>query len=201
MTIFKYLVHFLILELKFSFSIQNCLVLQSSNTFGGSRSGECFDFQVADIKEIIVHTKSNFVGFTFKFNNQTIKSFLENSSCFFNNFTIDFSSIDLIGVNVYLGKGVEGIQFQYYNSTSNISQISEMMGQSTGCFYYLNSSNLNINYLKIISIQGCVDDKGSNYFPFLSFSYSFSKCSLYRLPQTLNITTAGISKIYNYNFE
>jgi hypothetical protein len=158
---------------------QNCLVLQSTNFYGGQRStfdqNLCFEVQVADLKEIIVHTNSNLVGFTFNFKDGTTRNFTETSGST-NDFLIDLSTSDLIGCTIYVVEGIEGLEFQLYDWNKNEESFSAVMGQSGDCFSYFNSSSLNIEYLKIDSIQGCIDNKESNYFPFLSFSYSFSQC-------------------------
>jgi hypothetical protein len=157
----------------------NCLVLQATNFYSASKStfdpNSCFEVQIADLKEMIVHTQSSIVGFTFNFNDNTTKSYIENSTEL-NNFTINLRSIDLIGVNIYIENGVEGLQFQLFDWNLNKESISLTMGQSSGCLHYLNSSSVKIKYFKIDSIRGCVDEKISNYFPFLAFSYSFSQC-------------------------
>jgi hypothetical protein len=169
------------------------MVLQSTNSYGGRRSNfdqnSCFKVQVADLKEMIVHTQSNVVGFTFIFKNETIQSYRESS--YTKVFYINLRTSDLIGSKIYVGGGIEGLQFQLYDWSSNKESFSEIMGQSSGCFSYFNSNFMNINYLKIDSIQGCFDAKESNYCPFLSFSYSFSQCSFVNLSTTLKTTTTG----------
>jgi hypothetical protein len=96
----------------------------------------------------------------------------------------------LIGVNIYIENGVEGLQFQLFDWNLNKESISKTMGQSSGCLHYLNSSSVKIKYFKIDSIRGCVDEKISNYFPFLEFSYSFSQCPF------RNTSTTITSKSY-----
>jgi hypothetical protein len=144
---------------------QNCLVLQSTNFYGGQRStfdqNLCFEVQVADLKEIIVHTNSNLVGFTFNFKDGRTRNFMETSGST-NDFQIDLSTSDLIGCTIYVGEGIEGLEFQLYDWNTNEESFRAVMGQSSGCFSYFNSSSLNIKYLKIDSIQGCIDKKGSN---------------------------------------
>ena len=174
---------------------QNCLVLQSTNFYGGLRStfdqNLCFEVQVGDLKEIIVHTNSNLVGFTFNFKDGTTQNFMETSGST-NNSRIDLTTSDMIGCKIYLGEGIEGLVFQLYDWNKNQESFSTVMGQSGDCFSYFNSSSLNIKYLKIDSIQGCIDKKGSNYFPFLSFSYSFAQCPFRTLPSTFIDTTSTI---------
>jgi hypothetical protein len=171
----------------------NCLVLQATNFYSASKStfdpNSCFEVQISDLKEMIVHTQSSIVGFTFNFNDNTTKSYIENSTEL-NNFTINLRSIDLIGVNIYIENGVEGLQFQLFDWNLNKKSISQTMGQSSGCLHYLNSSSVKINYFKIDSLRGCVDEKISNYFPFLAFSYSFSQCPF------RNVSTILTSKSY-----
>jgi hypothetical protein len=158
---------------------QNCLVLQSTNIYGGQKytfdKNSCFEVLVADLKEIIVHAQMNVVGFTFNFTNGKVQSFMElfeNTS----HFRIDLITSHLIGAKINVGEGIEGLQFQLYDWKTNQESFSEIIGKSSGYFSYFNSNFMNINYLKIDSIQGCIDRKGSNYFPCLSFSYSFSEC-------------------------
>ena len=184
---------YLMILLQITEAQNNCLVLQSTNIYGGQRSNfqKCFDIQIDNLTEIIVHTKSNVVGFTFNFNDGKIISFLETSGST-NNYTIDLIKNELIGANIFIGEGIEGLQFQLYNFNTNNVTLSEMMGQSIGCFSYFNSSSMKINYLKVDSIHGCVDDKNSNYFPFLSFSNSFSQCPF---RQTSTILISGTSAV------
>jgi hypothetical protein len=153
---------------------QNCLVLESTNFYGEPRStfdpNSCFDVQVAYLKEMTIHVQLS-VGFTFTFNDGTSKKFMESSN-FSKSFSIDLSTNDIIGANIYAEDGINCIQFQLFDWNSNKVSLSEMMGQSSGCFSYFNSSFMKIKYLKIDSIQGCIDNKESNYFPFLLFSFS-----------------------------
>ena len=140
----------------------NCLVLQSTNIFGAQRSTfdptSCFDVEISDLKHIVVHSKLNVVGFTFVFLDGHSTNFIEISGST-NQFQIDLTRIDLIGANIFIGEGIEGLQFQLFNWSSNNAELSEMMGQSTGCFSYFNSSSLNIKYLQIKSFHGCVDNQ------------------------------------------
>jgi hypothetical protein len=158
----KFLFLMIILEVT---GAQNCLILQLKNIYGSQRStfdqNLCFEVQVADLKEIIVHTNSNLVGFTFNFKNRTTRNFTETSGST-NDFLIDLSTSDLIGCTIYVGEGIEGLVFQLYDWNKNQESFSAVMGQSGDCFSYFNSSSLNIKYLKIDSIQGCIDKKGSN---------------------------------------
>jgi hypothetical protein len=175
---------------------QNCLVLQSTNFYGGQRStfdqNLCFEVQVGDLRGIIVHTNSNLVGFTFNFINGTTRNFTETSDST-KDFLIDLSTSDLIGCTIYVGEGIEGLEFQLHEWNTNEESFSTVMGQSGDCFSYFNSSSLNIEYLKIDSIQGCIDNKESNYFPFLSFSYSFSQCPF--KSSITSLTTDLISRL------
>ena len=158
----------------------SCLVLHSSNSFGSSRSGSCFEVSVADLNQLIIYTQSNIVGFLFTLNDGTNRTFLENS-IYSNNYTIGLSNKAIIGVNVYIGQGVEGLQFQFDDSTS-----TQIFGRSSGCLYYLNSTFMKIQYFLINSIHGCIDNVNSSYFPYIAFSYSFSKC-----PSILSSTTTN----------
>jgi hypothetical protein len=175
---------------------QICSVLQSKNIYGSKRSNFdqnlCFEVQVDDLKEIIVHTNLNLVGFTFNFKDGTTRNFMETSGSS-NDFRIDLSTSDLIGCKIYVGEGIEGLEFQLYDWITNQESSSAVMGQSGGCFSFFNSSSLNIKCLKIDSIQGCIDKNGSSYFPFLSFSYSFSQCPFRTLSSTNIDTTSTIT--------
>jgi hypothetical protein len=97
---------------------------------------------------MIVHIQSSIVGFTFNFNDNTTKSYIENSTKL-NNFSVNLREIDLIGVNIYIENGVEGLQFQLFDWNLNKESISKTMGQSSGCLHYLNSSSVKIKYFKI----------------------------------------------------
>jgi hypothetical protein len=162
-----------------SAAAHNCLVLQSTNVYGDMRSqfdqNSCFDVQIVDLSEVIAHVKSNIVGFTFNFKDGKSQSFIETSGCT-KNIRIDLLTNELIGGHIYVGEGIEGLQFKSHDWSTNQETLHKMMGQSSGCFSSFDSNSLKINFLKIDSIHGCIDKKGSNYFPFLSFSYSFSQC-------------------------
>jgi hypothetical protein len=97
---------------------QTCLILQSKNIYGGQipsfDQNLCFEVQVADLKEIIVHTNLNLVGFTFNFKDGTTRNFMETSGSS-NDFQIDLSTSDLIGCKIYVGEGIEGLEFQLYD--------------------------------------------------------------------------------------
>ncbi len=118
----------------------NCLILQSTNIYGNQRStfdqNSCFEVQVADLKEIIVHTNLNLVGFTFNFKDGTTQNFMETSGST-NNYHIDLSTSDLIGCKIYLGEGIEGLDFQLYDWNTNQESLSAILGQSSSCFSFL----------------------------------------------------------------
>ena len=163
----------------------NCLALESTNSYGGSRSGSCFEVLVSHLKGIIVHTQTSVVGFTFIFTNGSNTSFLENP-VITNSVNIDLTSMYLTGLNVYTNPGVHGIQFILSNSVS-----TQTIGDSSGrCFDYLNSTFLKSQYLEIKMIYGCIDNNNSQYFPYLALSYSFSQC-----PLRTTITTTSTTSI------
>ena len=149
----------------------NCMALESTNSYGGTRSGTCFEVLVSSLKEIIVHTQTSVIGFTFIFNDGSNKSYLENL-VYENSYNINLTNIKITGFNIYTGPGVHAIQFQLSNSGS-----SQMIGDSTNqCFNFLNSTFLKIQYLEIKMIYRCIDNNKLQYFPYLAFSYSFSQC-------------------------
>ena len=186
----KFFFFFFFLWIRFVISTNStCLILQSSNSFGGSRTGSCFEVSVTDLKQMIIYTQSSVVGFSFTLNDGTNRSFLENS-VYSNNYTIELRSKAVDGVNVYIGKGIEGLQFQFDNSAS-----TPIFGKTSGCLYYLNSTFMKIQYFMINLIQVCVDNANSSYFPYIAFSYSFSKCPLKFSPtsSTILITNSTIT--------
>jgi hypothetical protein len=160
-----------------------CLILNSSNSFGGKRSGACFEYLMNDLKQIIVHSNVSVVGFTFIFLNGTNTTYVQNL-LYSNNYTIDLSNSNIIGVRIFTDPGVQGLQFQFQSAIW-----TQIIGQSTGCSSTLDSNFLNIQFFQIISIQGCIHRNISTYFKYISFSYSFSKCPLNTLSTTTTTTT------------
>ena len=67
-----------------------CLILNSSNSFGGKRSGACFEYLMNDLKQIIVHSNVSIVGFTFIFLNGRNTTYVQNLQ-YANSYTIDLS--------------------------------------------------------------------------------------------------------------
>jgi hypothetical protein len=164
----------------------NCLALESTNSYGESRSGTCFEILVSHLKGIIVHTKMSVVGFTFIFTNGSNTSYLEDP-VYTNSANIDLTSMYLTGLNIYTRPGVHGIQFQQSNSGPG-----QMIGDTSGrCFNYLNSTFLKSYYLEIKIIYGCIDNNNSQYFPYLAFSYSFSQCPLRTTSTTSTLSTTS----------
>ncbi len=95
-----------------------------------------------------------------------------------NDYVIDLKNVHLTGSTVYIGEnGVEGLQFELYNSTSKNSNSTKIIGYSRSCTSNFNSKFLRANSLVIDSISGCVDDKNLTYFPFIQFTHSFSQCT------------------------
>ena len=158
----------------------NCMPLTASIYFGSKRVGSCFDVSVSKLKQIIVHTQINIVGFTFNFIEGTNESYFENKGIMTDH-AIDLNNIYLIGANVYVGEGIEGFKFKFYNLTTKTSNSTQIIGNSqSGCAFYFDSDSrfLKAQSLVITSMKGCVDDKNSTNFPFLEFSYLFSQCPL-----------------------
>ena len=116
-----------VLMLKIIKTQHNCLVLQSSNSFGGSRPGSCFEYKTTDLKQMIIYTQTTLVGFTFILNNGSTKSYIE-SLANLNNFTITFTTIDIIGINIYIENEVQGLQFHLHDWNSNIKYLSKKNG-------------------------------------------------------------------------
>lgn len=167
-----------------------CLVLETKNFYGTYTSQSCFNILVSDLAKMTIHTISSIVGFTFTFINGSTQSYIENER-YTSNYTIELINISITSANIYIGNGIEGIQFQFFNSSSNESTLSPTIGQSIGCFSYFNSTSMNVKYLMINSINGCLQQNNLTYFPYLFFSYSFSQCKFSRfLIEPSNISTA-----------
>jgi hypothetical protein len=156
-----------------------CLVQQAKSFYGTYTSESCWNILVSDLANITFHTISSIVGFTFTFNDGSAKSYIENER-YTSNYTIELINISITGANIYNGNGIEGLQFQLYNSSSKESTLSPTIGQSIGCFSYYNSTSMNVKYLMIDSINGCIQQNNLTYFPYLFFSYSFSQCEFSR---------------------
>ena len=98
----------------------------------------------------------------------------------------------LTGANVYVGYGVEGLQFQLYDSIANKESSTQIIGNSqSGCFSNFNARFYKAQSLQINLIRGCFDSINLSYFPFLQFSYSLSQCSL----QSISTTTTPESNL------
>ena len=153
----------------------SCKVLTATNTYGKVRTGKCFQVSVPDLKQIIVHQETTIVGLTFNFVNGTSTDFMEKASI--KSYTIDLDFVEIKGVNLKVGEGVESLQFQLLNSSSNAQILTEMIGDSpNGCLFQLNSNFLNVLCIQINTIYGCVDDKNSSYFPYIAFDHHNNFC-------------------------
>ena len=130
---FLFLLIFILIKIIFV-SASNCLILNSSNSFGGTRTGTCFEYLVEDLKQIIVHSQVSVVGFTFIFLDGTNTTYVENSQ-FTNSSTIDLTSTNIIGVKIFSGPGIQGLQFQYESKIW-----TQIVGQSIGCLKTLDSN-------------------------------------------------------------
>jgi hypothetical protein len=100
----------------------NCSLLTSKNIYVDQKRWNkddplCFEYSIEIIKEIIIHTQTNIVGFTFILFNGQNKSFLENTN-YMNISRIDFVNREIKGYNIYTGGGVDGLQFQLSDSSS-----------------------------------------------------------------------------------
>ena len=185
--IFNILIIFLT---RLTLAANDCLVIQAKSFYGTYTSESCLNIQVSELANMTIHTISSIVGFTFTFINGTTQSYIENEG-YTSNYTIELINISITGANIYIGNGIEGIQFQLFNSSSNESSLSPTIGQSIGCFSYFNSTSMNVKYLMIDSINGCIQQNNLTYFPYLFFSYSFSQCKFSRfLIEPSSISTA-----------
>ena len=168
-------------------------VTKATNKYGKSRTGNCFQVPVDKLKQIVVHTETCVVRFTFSFVNGTNQSYLERSKGITGNYTVDLNKQEIKGVNLKMGTGVESIQFLLKNSLNESTTLTREIGRSPyGCLAYLNSSFLNSPCLEIDTIYGCVDNNSLPYFPFMAFSYLFS---LSTPKTTTTATTTTICKI------
>jgi hypothetical protein len=156
---------------------QNCSLLTSKNIYGDQKRWNkddplCFEYSIESIKEMTVHTQTNIIGFTFILFNGQNKSYIENTNYITSK--IDLANRGIIGYNIYIGEGVDGLKFQLSDSSS-----TELFGDLTNkCFSYLNSSFFKIQYLEINTISGCVEKNNLTFFPYLAFSFDFSNCQL-----------------------
>jgi hypothetical protein len=164
---------------RLTLAANECLVIQAKSFYGTYTSESCLNIQVSEMANMTIHTISSIVGFTFTFINGTSQSYIENEG-YTSNYTIELINISITGANIYIGNGIEGIQLQLFNSSSNESSLSPTIGQSIGCFSYFNSTSMNVKYLMIDSINGCIQQNNLTYFPYLFFSYSFSQCKFSR---------------------
>ncbi len=155
----------------------NCFLQTSKNIYGDQKRWNkedplCFEYTIGSIKEMIVHTQKNIVGFTFILLNGQNKSYIENTNYITSK--IDLANRGIIGYNIYIGEGVDGLKFQLSDSST-----TELFGDLTNkCFSYLNSSFFKIQYLELNTISGCVEKNNLTYFPYLAFSFDFSNCQL-----------------------
>jgi hypothetical protein len=158
-------------------STENCLILSASNSFGNIGFDSCFTQSLDNCSEIIVYYSNTSVsGLSFGFKNGSNVSYMENL-VFNKSEKIDLINLYLIGVDVWIGSdGINGLQFQVYDSFMNRTSL---MGSTSGCFYFLNSTFMKSKYFKINSISGCVDNKNSQVMPSLGFKFSFSQCPIF----------------------
>lgn len=153
----------------------NCIFFVGSTIYGIPKNDFCSEVTISALNQMIVHTKDSIVGFTFySFDHAIIQS--TETTAFRRNYTVDLANVYIEGVNIYSGQGIQGLQFQLFNYSSNKSILTELMGQSNGCFSYINASLFNVKYLKINKFQICVDKNNLTFLPFMIFSYDFSLC-------------------------
>jgi hypothetical protein len=159
-------------------SQSNCMPITACNRYGTKPVGSCFEVSISDLNQMIIHTQTNIIGFTFNFKNGSSQSYNENSGIM-NNFVINLNNIYMTGVDIYVGDGIESLKLKMYDSmTQNFSSTKKIGNSQKGCFSYINSSFFKSQSLVIDLISGCVDNKKLNYFPFLEFTYSFSQCPI-----------------------
>jgi hypothetical protein len=172
----------------------NCMPITAWNRYGTKPDGSCFEVSISDLNQMIIHTKTNIIGFTFNFKNGSTQSYDENSAKK-NTFVINLNSIYMTGIDIYVGDGIEALILQLYDSTTQKFNSTEIIGNSqNGCFSYFNSSFFKSKSLAIDSIKGCFDNNQLNYFPFLEFTYSLSQCPIQVLyPKNPEISTNMIS--------
>jgi hypothetical protein len=175
-------------------SQSNCLPITAWNYFGSKPdNGECFKVLISELDQMIIHTQTNIIGFTFNFKNGSTQSYNENSGIM-NKSVINLKNISMTGVDVYVGEGIEALKLQLYDSLTQNFNSTEIIGNSqNGCFSYFNSSFFKSQSLVIYSIKGCVDNKQLTYFPFLEFIYSFSQCSIQVLYPITSVISTSIS--------
>jgi hypothetical protein len=124
----------------------------------------------------VYYSNTSVSGLSFGFKNGSNVSYMENL-VFNKSEKIDLINLYLIGVDVWIGSdGINGLQFQVYDSFMNRTSL---MGSTSGCFYFLNSTFMKSKYFKINSISGCVDNKNSQVMPSLGFKFSFSQCPIF----------------------
>ena len=64
------IIQFLILFSAASVKSQlNCMPITAWNRYGSKPDGSCFEVSTSELSEIIIHTNTNIVGFTFNFKN------------------------------------------------------------------------------------------------------------------------------------
>jgi hypothetical protein len=196
------LIQYLIINFAASVKSQsNCMPITTRNRFGNKPDGSCFEISISDLNQMIIHTQTNIIGFTFNFKNGSNQSYIENWSVI-KNFVIDLNNIYMTGVDIYVGRGIEALKLQLYDSMTQNFNSTEIIGDSqNGCFSYLNSSFFKSQSLVIDSIKGCLGNNQLNYFPFLVFKYSFSQCPIqviYPQNPTTSMRSLNISaKILN----
>jgi hypothetical protein len=114
--------------------------------------------------------------------------------------SIDLINSYLTGVEIWTGDfGISGLKFQIYSSTTNKFYFTPLFGSIIGCYFYLNSTFMKSNFLRINSIGGCVENYVQNEFPSLNFQYSFSLCPLYSIKEISNTSTITTSQTYNHS--
>ena len=154
----------------------NCMVLKAFNYFGSptwyTNPSACFTHLMDSVNNLtIYYTNQSIIGLAFNFNNGTNESYIHYNSSLIGEESINLSNSFIIGVDVWIGAGINGLQFKLSENKN-----TSIMGSSNGCNSFLNSTNVNSKYFKIDSIIGCIDDKISTDFSSIGFHYSFSQC-------------------------
>ena len=168
----------------------NCMVLKASNYFGSSiwytNPSSCFTHSMDNVNNLTIHyTNQSISRIAFDFDDGTNKSYIELDSPLNSNKSINLRNSYIIGVDVWIGSAINGLQFKLKDNIN-----TSLMGSSDGCKSFLNSTYMNSKYFKIDSISGCIDDKNSSDFPSIGFHFSFSQC-----PFNISTSSFGTSAL------
>jgi hypothetical protein len=154
----------------------NCMVLKAFNYFGSStwytNPSACFTHLLDSVNNLnIYYTNESIIGLAFDFDDGTNESYIQHNSSINAEESINLRSSYIIGVDVWIASGINGLQFKLSENKN-----TSIMGSTNGCNSFLNSTYVNSKYFKIDSISVCKDDKNSTDFSSIGFYYSFSQC-------------------------